>query len=247
MKSNKIKRYEVDLFDPIERYFTALGYDVHGEVNDCDVTALKDDELVIVELKLTLNVELLIQATKRLRLTKAVYIAIPKPAYSLRSKKWKDSCHLIRKIGLGLIIVSFQDSGEKMDIVFEPGPFDNVKSMRQSKKKRNELVMEINGRQGNYNVGGSSQTKLMTTYKQNCIHIACSLERFGPLSAKQLRDIGTGEKTSSILIKNYYGWFERIRRGTYCITEKGISELKEYPGMADFYSKSIEHISEIEK
>jgi len=83
MKEDKIKRYEVDLYEPIQQYFFKQGYIVHAEVNDCDIVAIKEEELIIIELKTSLTIDLLIQATKRQRLTKNVYIAIPKPTYSL--------------------------------------------------------------------------------------------------------------------------------------------------------------------
>ncbi|MCJ8008558.1 DUF2161 domain-containing phosphodiesterase [Lederbergia wuyishanensis] len=212
-----------------------MGYEVHGEVHHCDVVALKDDQLIIVELKRSLNIELLIQATKRQRLTDTVYIAIPKPNYSLRTKKWKDICYLIRRLELGLIIVSFQKSGAYAEVKIQPDPFDRNKSMQLSKKKRENLIKEIKGRHGEYNVGGSTQTKIMTAYKENCIHIACCLEKFGPLSPKCLRELGTGDKTLSILHKNYFDWFERVKRGTYIISEKGKNEIKLYPEIVKYY------------
>ncbi|WP_257349729.1 DUF2161 domain-containing phosphodiesterase [Pseudalkalibacillus decolorationis] len=236
MKDKNEKRYEVDLYTPIQHYFAGEGYEVYGEVNHCDMIAVKDDELIIIELKLQLSVDLLIQATKRQRLSELVYIAIPQPKYSLRSKKWKDIIHLIRRLELGLIVVSFQKNNTSMDIKIHPAPFDRVKSMKRSKKKRENLLTEMKGRHGDYNVGGSNQTKIMTAYKENCIHIACCLERFGLLSPKDLRQMGTGEKTLSILNKNYYGWFDRIRRGTYSLSEAGISELKEYPELVTYYA-----------
>lgn len=236
MKSREDKRYEVDLYQPVKDYFVNEGYDVYGEVNHCDVAAIKESELVIVELKLTLTIELLIQATKRQRLTNQVYIAIPKPKSSLRSKKWRDSCYLLRRLELGLLIVEFNGGDVYVEIVHHPAPFDRSKSMQRSKKKRNDVLSEINGRTGDYNTGGSSQTKIMSAYKENCIHIACCLLRFGPLSPKSLREMGTGEKTLSILTKNYNGWFERIQRGTYTLNDKGKSELQAFPDLIEEYS-----------
>jgi hypothetical protein len=96
-------------------------------------------------------------------------------------------------------------------------------------------MKEIEGRSADYNIGGSNRTKIMTAYKENCIQIACYLELFGPLSPKALREKGTGSKTSSILTKNYYGWFERVKRGVYVINEKGKKEVKEYPELIDYY------------
>lgn len=233
--SEKKKILEVDLYKPIQTLFTKEGYDVYGEVKDCDIAAVKDEELVVIELKLTLNVELLIQAAHRKRLTDQVYIAIPKPKYRLRSKRWTDVCHLLRRLELGLIIVSFSGKSKKAEILFHPTTFDQKKSKRQNKRKREAVLTEINGRSANFNIGGSTRTKILTAYKENCIQIACYLEKFGPLSPKLLSNMGTGTKTSSILTKNFYQWFERVKRGTYIISEKGKQELKEYPELVTYY------------
>ena len=239
MAKKVIKRYEVDLYDPVKTYFTELGYAVYGEVKDCDVVALKEDELVVIELKLTINVTLLIQATKRQRITNQVFIAIPKPNYSLRSKKWRDLCYLVSRLELGLILVSFQGTQASAKIVIQPGAFDRKKSMQLSKKRRAGVMKEIEGRSGDFNVGGSRQTEILSAYKENCIYIACCLIRFGPLSPKALREIGTGEKTSSILSQNYYGWFERIQRGIYVISDQGKTELDSYAELVTYYDRLI--------
>ena len=240
--TEKKKLYESDLYEPIQKYFIKDGYEVYGEVKGCDIAAVKDDELVVIELKLTLSVDLLVQATKRQRLTDLVYIAIPRPKYSLRSKRWNDLCHLIRRLELGFITVSMTGKRKRTDIIFHPTPFDRKKSIRQNKRKKETVLKEIDGRSADFNVGGSSRKKIMTAYKENCIQIACYLEKFGPLSPKALRDMGTGMKTSSILTKNFYQWFERIKRGTYIISEKGKQELEEYPDLVEYYLEKITNI-----
>ncbi|MEI2666198.1 DUF2161 domain-containing phosphodiesterase [Rossellomorea sp. LJF3] len=237
------KLKESDLYQPIQKHFHKQGYQVNGEVNDCDLTAMKEGELVIVELKLSLNVELLIQATKRQRLTDLVYIAIPKPK-RLRSKRWNDIRHLVRRLELGLITVSFTTKTPKLDFVIHPEPFDRKSSMKNSKKKRAALVKEIEGRSADYNVGGTNKTKIMTAYKESCIHIACCLEKHGPMSPKNLTKLGTGDKTPSILQKNYYRWFERVKRGVYQITDTGREEMQKYPALVSYYSQKIEENEE---
>lgn len=239
MSSKLSKRYEVDLYEPVKAYFTEMAYAVYGEVKDCDVVALREDELVIIELKLTINITLLMQAAKRQRITDQVFIAIPKPNYSLRSQKWRDLCYLVRRLELGLILVSFQDDEADAKIVIEPNSFDRKKSMQLSKKRRNNVIKEIEGRSGDFNVGGSTRTKILSAYQENCIHIACCLIRFGPLSPKALRDKGTGEKTSAILSKNYYGWFERVEKGIYVVSDKGKMELKLYDELVNYYDNLI--------
>lgn len=239
MKDNVTKLYEIDLYKPVKHYFTEQGYNVYGEVKDCDVVAVKEEELIIVELKLRLNLDLVMQATKRQRLTEQVYVAIPKPNYSLRSQKWRDICHLMRRLEVGLLVISFETDQEQIKVIHHPAPFDRIKSMQRSKKRRNSLKAEIEGRTGDFNIGGSNKLKIMTAYKENCIHIACCLIHHGPLSPKALKEIGTGEKTSRILTKNYEEWFDRIERGVYAISDKGKSELKAYPQFVEYYMKLI--------
>jgi hypothetical protein len=235
---NQEKRYETDLYKPIQRYLSKLGYEVYGEVHHCDIVAVKEDDLIIVELKLSLTVDLLMQATKRQRLTDKVYIAIPKPKTKPSSKKWQDILHLVRRLELGLIVVNFLKSGARMEVVVEPTPFDRKKSMQRYRERRKSLLKEIEGRTGDRNVGGSTKTKLMTAYKENCIQIAYLLEREGPQSPKALRKLGTGDKTLSILRNNYYGWFEKVQRGIYAISEKGKEELNAYPEVVTYFVKA---------
>ncbi len=240
MVAEKKKMYEVDLYKPIQKHFVKEGYEVYGEVNDCDIAMVKGDSVVVVELKLTLNVQLLIQATKRQKLTDLVYIAIPKPSFSRRSKRWTDLCHLIKRLELGLIVVSFSGRGKRVEVMFDPVPFDRARSMRQNKRKRDALMKEMDGRSSDVNLGGSNRVKIRTAYKENCVQIACYLKKFGPLSPKALRELGTGEKTSSILTKNYYRWFERVKRGTYVISEKGQKELRDHPELVEYFLKKVE-------
>lgn len=236
MKGKHELQYEVDLYEPIERYFVEQGYNVHGEVNDCDVVAIQEEILMIVELKLKLNIDLLIQATKRQRLTEFVYIAVPRPSYSMHSRKWRDLCHLVRRLEMGLLVVTDQ---QQVKVIHEPSPFDRAKSMGQSKQRRDRLFSEIEGRRVSKNIGGSHQTKIHTAYKESCIHIACCLEHFGPLSPRSLRKIGTGDKTYSILYDNYYRWFEKVERGIYTLTDRGLKEYTNDQEIAAFYTEQM--------
>ena len=60
---------ETDLSEPVKTYLKQQGYQVQSEVKDCDITAQRDDKLVIVELKTSVNMTLLIQATARQKIT----------------------------------------------------------------------------------------------------------------------------------------------------------------------------------
>src|SRR5690554_3739635 len=107
---------EAGLYQPIYEYLTRQGYTVRGEVKDCDIVAIKEEELVIIELKRNLSVELLGQAADRQRITSGVYIALPKPKASLRSSKWKGIRKLLRRLELGLILVDMNLDKPKAEV-----------------------------------------------------------------------------------------------------------------------------------
>lgn len=235
---NKNKFSEADLYDPVQHYFRSLGYQVQAEVNDCDVVAFKDDALIIIELKLNLNITLLMQAAKRQKFTPDVYIAIQRPKSSLRRRKWRDLVHLVRRLELGLILISFESKKPRISIVHEPTHFDRTRSVRQSKRGREKLIKEARDRRSNHNIGGSNQVTTMTAYKEKSIQIAFYLEHLGPMSAKDLRSLSTGEKTYGILYNNYYKWFKRVDRGLYYLTDLGREEYQKYPEIIKLYGKS---------
>ena len=80
---------ESELYEPVKRLFEGGGYSVNAEVRDCDVTAVRNDELIIIELKTNLSVALLAQGLKRQRCGADVYVAVPKPK-NYSPKKLKD-------------------------------------------------------------------------------------------------------------------------------------------------------------
>lgn len=234
----KEKLYEADLYEPVQNYFHSLGYRVQAEVNDCDVVALKDDSLIIIELKLNLNITLLVQAANRQKFTSDVYIAIPRPKSSLRRRRWRDLVHLIRRLELGLILISFEGRKPSIDVVHEPVPFDRKRSMRQSKKRRDKIINEVRSRRSNHNIGGSNNVTTMTAFKEISIQIAFYLDYLGPMSAMDLRKLSTGERTYGILYNNYYKWFQRVDRGVYDLTDLGRKEYRAYPEIIKLYEQS---------
>lgn len=69
---------ESDLYLPLKRFLESQGYEVKSEVGACDVVAVRGGELpVVVELKLSFNIDVVLQAVDRLSLTQKVYIGIP--------------------------------------------------------------------------------------------------------------------------------------------------------------------------
>lgn len=236
--TNDIK--EEDLYEPIKEYLEGLGYKVNGEVRHCDLTALKEEELIIIELKKNLSVTLLSQAVDRQRTADLVYIAIPKPKKFAFNSKWKDIVHLLRRLELGLIFVSFKKKKSLVEVIQDPTPFDRNKSIKNNKRKRSLLIKEIEGRNMDLNKGGSRGKKIVTAYREAAVFIACCLQLFGPLSPKKLRALGSDvKKTTSILSQNHYGWFQRVQNGIYSITEMGIKDLELYPEVTEYYKAQI--------
>ncbi|MAG14255.1 MAG: hypothetical protein CMN78_06635 [Spirochaetales bacterium] len=226
---------ETDLYFPVKEYLIEQGYQVNAEVKGCDITATKGNELVVIELKTHFNATLLIQAVERQRIADAVYIALPHPTDTRRNRNWRGMCHLLKRLEIGLILIHFLKSGPRIEVHFHPSLY----SPRRQQKKRRTVIREIRDRNGDYNVGGSTGTKVVTAYRENAIHIACCLEARGTLSPSQLRDMGTGKKTQSILGNNFYGWYERISKGLYGLHPDGKKALASYPAIADFYEKKI--------
>lgn len=229
---------EEDMYRPVRDYLENLGYTVRSEVGHCDITAVKENELLVVEMKKSLNLDVILQAVLRQKLADKVYVAVPKPGRELFSKRWKDISYMLKRLQLGLMLVSLREDFSFVEIAFEPAVFDMARSKRQSKGKRQELLKEFNSRYGDFNTGGCTGKKLVTAYREMAIHIGCCLIKYGPLRPKDLRHMGTdAKKTTAILEKNHYGWFENISRGLYSINEKGRKEIEEHKELYEYYSR----------
>lgn len=227
---------ESDLYTPVRDYLAAQGYTVRGEVRHCDVVAVKDQDVIVVELKRTLNLALLAQAVQRQQITDSVYVAVPRPS---NKRRWNAESRglqrLLRRLELGLILVSVKAGKPAVEIIFHPIPCEHRK---RSRTKR-AVIEEVERRSGDYNLGGSSRRKLVTAYRENAIQIAAYLAELGPLSPARLREMGTGPKTHTIVYRNVYSWFERVNRGVYALSPKGKKELAQYPELVEMYRETL--------
>ncbi len=230
---------EYELFEPVRAMFEKAGYKVNAEVKDCDITAVRDGELIIIELKRSLSVALLSQALKRQKTGADVYIAVPKPKkYSPRS--FRDTLYVIKKLELGLIFVNLLGEHSYAETVLEPQDFTPV---RKNCKKRREIIREIDGRRAaDSNVGGVTGRRIATAFTEKCVHLACLLIKHGPMSPKELRALGADENCAGILYRNSYGWFDRIGGGVYAVNEKGRAGINDYPELYEYYSSCSCHI-----
>lgn len=237
MSSNRFQ--ETDLYLPIKIWLENNGYTVRAEVKNCDISAIKGDELILIELKKSFTLTLLIQAVERQKNDASVYVAIPAPT-SLRDKRWKKMERLLKRLELGLILVFLEHNNPRIEIVFHPIPF----APRRNLKLTRSILSETANRSFDLNVGGSSKRKLVTVYRENSIAIACALDILVESTAAILiSNFTTSPKTSSILSDNYYGWFIKVSRGHYQLSELGkIMLTSEYQEIVDFYKNSFEKI-----
>ena len=135
---------ETSLYVYVKELFESMEYEVKSEVKNIDVVAIKGSDITIVEMKTSLNLTLILQATKRQRLSETVYVAIPKPSFKIRcSDNFKDKEYLLRRLSLGLIFVDLNSESPHAYIHFEPSPFNNSISMGKSKTKKKKFLMNI--------------------------------------------------------------------------------------------------------
>ncbi len=213
---------ETALYLPVKRFLEKLGFAVKGEIGGCDLVALSGDDppvVVIGELKLSFNLELLLQAVDRASACDEVWVAAK---ISVRGKGRESDAryrNLCRRLGFGMLGVTTTGG---VEVLVKP-PTTNP---RRDPKKRSRLVTEHQRRQGDPAVGGSTRAPIMTAYRQQALACASALSR-GPRRVRDLRpEIPDAGK---ILLNNVYGWFDRAERGVYTLTDAGRAALKRWP------------------
>jgi len=212
---------ETALYQPIRAYLEGQGYDVKGEVEHCDLVARRGEEPpLIVELKTRLNLELVLQAADRLRLTESVYIAFPEGA-PLWRRQWRRLRALCRRLGIG--IITLDGSALRVNVRLDPLPY----RPKRHTVRTHRLLAEFKHRVGDMNEGGVTRKPLMTAYRQDALRCAAVLAD-QPLSLAEIRDASRVLRAGSILQKDHYGWFERIRRGHYRLSPKGVQALRRH-------------------
>lgn len=211
---------ESDLYLPLKRFLEGQGYEVKGEVMDCDVMAVRgDEEPLLVELKLSLNLSVLLQVVERLSLSSKVYIGVPRDVTVLKKKR-KQVLKLIRMLGLGLVRIDPKKS--QVEIVLDPIEY----KPRIAKRKQERLLGEFVHRVGDPNLGGTAMKQgVMTFYRQQALSIGAYLLEHGETKASVISKELDDPKVRSILYRNVYGWFENVARGVYGLSPKGREHL----------------------
>ncbi|GGF10344.1 hypothetical protein GCM10011611_14910 [Aliidongia dinghuensis] len=216
---------ETALYPPIKRFLEAQGFEVKGEIGGCDIVALKAGEpplVVVTELKRAFTLELVLQGVDRAAACDEVWLAVrasPSGRGREGDRRVKKLCRLL---GFGLLLVS---STASVDVLVEPTQW----RPRADKKRRARLVREHHRRAGDPAPGGSTRrAPLMTAYRQQALACAAGLAQ-GPARPKDLRP--QVPDAAQILQRNYYGWFDRVARGVYALTDAGRAALEQWPAL----------------
>jgi hypothetical protein len=209
---------ESSLYLPVKRFLEKLGFEVKGEVCGCDLVALDGKEpaaVVVGELKLTFTLELVLQAVDRFPACDEIWLAVRASRRGRGREHDPRVRKLCRLLGLGLLSVLARG---KVDVVVEPGPW----RPRRDAKRRSRLVSEHRRRLGDPALGGSTRQPIMTAYRQQALACAAALAR-APARPRDLRS--DAPNAAKILQRNVYGWFVRIERGIYTLTDPGRAAL----------------------
>lgn len=225
---------ECDLYPPVKKYFASLGYEVKGEVKNCDVVAIKDDtEVIIIELKLTFSLDLVLQGVNRKGLGDNVYMAVPAADTPGKRKIWKTKrrniLKLCKMLGMGLITVHMHQKNQKVEVLVDPAPY----RPRINKNNQVRLIKEFKSRKGDPNTGGITRQKIITAYRQDALRCAYILKGKESMKLSDIKNNLDMKKAGSILLKNYYGWFTRLERGIYALNETGNEALDDYKNVVN--------------
>lgn len=214
------KTLETALYRPLKAFLENQGFEVKGEICGCDIVAVRAGEpplLVISELKLSFTLELVLQAAERLRVADEVWLAV---TASRRGRDQDARVHrLCRLLGLGLLAVTI--STGRVHVLCEPMPY----RPRPNTKQRRRILREHAARRGDPAIGGSTRQPIMTAYRQRAMDCAAALQS-GPLRPRDLRV--HAEDAGAILLRNVYGWFERVQPGLYCLGPDGQAAVRSW-------------------
>lgn len=213
---------ETLLYLPVKAFLEKAGLEVKGEVGGCDLVGLREGEapvVVVCELKLSFNLELILQAVDRASISDEVWIAARISAKGRgreADKRYRDLC---RRLGIGMLGVS--DMGDVSIVVPSVSPMP-----RTNPKRRSRLVKEHRRRRGDPTLGGGSKMPVMTAYRQRALICASALGQ-GLARPKEMKTLVP--EAGRILLDNVYGWFERREKGIYALSEAGQAALARWP------------------
>ena len=231
---------ETALYLPVKRFLEARGFRVKGEICGCDLVALParrsfseggaaepDDDsppvVVIGELKQRFTLELLLQGVDRMAAGDEIWLAVRNSSKSRKRADGRLNDARVRKLcrllGFGLLAVSARG---RVDILAEPGPY----RPRGNPHRRSRLLREHERRQGDPAIGGGTRQPIMTAYRQQALTVAQAILEATQAKPRELKAMAPD--APKILLHNVYGWFARVERGVYGLTEAGREAVKRW-------------------
>ncbi|HEY8138312.1 MAG TPA: DUF2161 family putative PD-(D/E)XK-type phosphodiesterase [Methylocystis sp.] len=209
---------ETSLYAPVKRFLEGLGFEVKGEVCGCDIVAVDHGSpiaLVICELNLSFTLELVLQAVDRSTVCDEVWLAVRGSTRGRGRESDPRVKRLCRLLGFGLLCVSH--SG-RVDALVEPVAW----RPRPNAKRRSKILDEHRRRKGDPTMGGGARQPIMTAYRQQALECAAALAR-APARPRDLKPLAPD--APKILLRNVYGWFIKVERGVYALSEAGRAAL----------------------
>jgi hypothetical protein len=216
---------ETALYLPVKRFLERLGFAVKGEIGGCDLVGLSDANppvVVICELKLSFNLELVLQAVDRAAASDEVWLAARVSARGKGRESDARYRNLCRRLGFGMLGVTDKD---EVEVLVKPP----TTAPRRNPRKRSRLVLEHQRRRGDPAKGGSTRAPIMTAYRQRALACAAALAH-GPMRPRDLKHVVA--EAPQILRGNVYGWFINVERGVYTLTDAGRAALKRWSDYA---------------
>ncbi len=227
---------ETDLYPPLKTWLEAQGYLVRGEVGRCDLAARKNDELIVVEMKIRASMALLAQAVERQEYADAVYIALPASPERRHPPNFRNLNRLLSRLGIGLILVTFLKTRSTVEVLRHPAD----SGIRHRPKKKAAILREISGRHLDLTPGGlAGAGQRISSYRQRAIRLATWLSELGESSAAELRRRGAPDDCGAILSRNLYGWIIRVNRGRYTIHPCGLQAIEEVPELRGIFRNEL--------
>src|SRR6516165_1659463 len=208
----KLATRETSLYLPVKRFLESLGFEVKGEICGCDLVAIRGEEpplVVIGELKHGIN---------RSAACDQVWLAV-RSCWRRGRERDPRVRKLCRLLGFGLLGVS---ASGRVEVLVEPAPW----RPRRDPRRRSRLVDEHRRRLGDPVLGGSTKAPIMTAYRQQALACAASLSS-GPRRTSEIKT--AIPDAPKILLRNVYGWFFRVERGKYALTQEGTAALSRWP------------------
>ena len=206
--------HEISLYLPVKRFLEGLGFAVKGEICGCDLVAVHGADtakVVIGELKQSFTLDLILQAVDRMAMSDEVWLAVRSSKRGRGREHDPRTRKLCRLLGVGLLTVSTSGAVEVLVTASTWRP-------RRDVKRRSRILDEHRRRRGDPTLGGSTRAPIMTAYRQQALACAAAIAR-GPVRPRDLKpDMPDAPK---ILLRNVYGWFVRIERGLYELSDTG--------------------------